>query len=261
MDNVVDKVDNPRGDAGLPTAVETGNRLGIMAKAPQAGLVKTRLSPPLTLQECAAFQHLALGATLDAMAEFAPVLFCSGNEAYFRDAFPGVTLVPQGEGDLGERMARALLWLAQSGAQQAALIGSDSPDLPPALVHAAFAALDTAEVACIPALDGGYVLIAERGHHPALFHAMPWSTDQLLSRTRERCASQRLRFAEVSAWEDVDDLGGLLRLVQRSPSLAVSNYATQLLQHYGVLRGQGGTAWPSLDSLPGFCKNHCAAED
>lgn len=235
VDNFVDKVNNPQPRQELKEIVESGSRLGILAKAPQPGLVKTRLSPPLTLQECAEFQHLALGATLAAMAEFAPVLFFSGPEAYFRETFPGVTLVPQGAGDLGQRMARALRWLAQSGAPKAALIGSDSPDLPPELVRAAFVALDAAEAGCIPARDGGYVLIAERGHHPALFHEMPWSTDQLLLRTRERCATQGLRFTEVSAWEDVDDLVGLLHLVQRSPELAVSGYAAQLLSRYGVL--------------------------
>ena len=98
----------------------------------------------------------------------------------------------------------------------------------------AYAALASAAVVTVPAADGGYVLIGERGHHPPLFAGVPWSTSAVLEQTRAICAAQQLPYAEIGHWEDVDDATALLRLIQRAPTLAVSAYAAGILRNYGI---------------------------
>lgn len=93
---------------------------------------------------------------------------------------------------------------------------------------------EQAAVVTIPARDGGYVLIGERGHHPSLFQGVPWSSAAVLERTRAICVAQQLPYSEIGEWEDVDDAADLLRLMQRSPTLAVSTYAAEILRSYRV---------------------------
>lgn len=236
MDKPVSNVENsPFSPFSSPLWTGRPGTLGIFAKEPQSGKVKTRLCPPLSLAEAAHVHHLALRQTVAALAPLQPLLFYSGDVAYFRENFPGLPLLPQGEGDLGARMARALRALHARGNDRALLVGSDAPDLPCQLILAAYAALDNAAVVTIPAADGGYVLIGERGHHPHLFCGVPWSTAAVLERTRAICAAQQLPYAEIGRWEDVDDATDLLRLCQRAPNLAVSTYAAGILRNYGIV--------------------------
>jgi rSAM/selenodomain-associated transferase 1 len=210
--------------------------LGIFAKEPVAGRVKTRLSPPLSPAEAAGFYRSCLEETVAAMrgAGFDPVLFYDGDTGYFRRAFPGIRLLPQGEGDLGARMERALRTLLAGGCEAAALIGSDTPDLPIGMVEAAFAALREAEVVIAPAADGGYVLVGERRHVPELLRNIPWSTDGVLAATRQRAADLAIDYREVGDWEDVDDLPSLRRLLARSPASAAARHAARLLVRHGL---------------------------
>ncbi|OEU74487.1 MAG: hypothetical protein BA869_00535 [Desulfuromonadales bacterium C00003107] len=207
--------------------------LGIFAKQPVAGRVKTRLCPPLSPQQAAELYRTCLQETVAAMAE-APaerVIFYDGDAAYFQKTFPGLRLVPQceGEGDLGQRLDRAFAQLFTEGCSAAALIGSDSPDLPASLVSAAFKALTHCDLAVAPALDGGYVLIGQSRHVPELFQDMPWSNPALWSETRRRAEQLGLAYRELDAWEDLDDLASLKRLLLRSPHSRTAHLADRLL--------------------------------
>jgi hypothetical protein len=210
--------------------------LGIFAKEPVAGRVKTRLCPPLSPTEAAALYRSCLEETVATMggAGFELVLIFDGEADYFRHAFPGFRLLPQGEGDLGERMERALRSLLAGGFGAAALIGSDTPDLPVALVEEAFVALRQADVVVAPAGDGGYVLVGERRHVPEIFRDIPWSTAGVLAATRQRAADLEVDFREVGGWEDVDDLASLRRLLVRSPASAAARHAAGLLARHGL---------------------------
>jgi len=162
------------------------------------------------------------------VAGFAVVLLVDGDDVYFARNFPDLPRLPQGEGDLGARMARTLEGLLRQ-APKAALVGSDAPDLPVALVEDAFAALNNHTVVTAPAADGGYVLIAEREHAPTLFTEIPWSSAEVLPLTRSRAAQAHLAYAEVAGWEDLDDVAALRRLLQRSPNSQTACYIRQNL--------------------------------
>ncbi len=206
--------------------------LGIFAKEPLAGGVKTRMSPPLSAVQAADFYRVCLEETVTRMrgGSFEAVIFYAGDAEFFNRAFPGTRLIPQGEGGLGERMARALAGLLDHGRRAAMLIGSDSPDLPLALVEDAFAALEKNQLVLAPSIDGGYVLIGESCHHPELFCNIPWSTEQVLPLTRSKAAELGLDYRELGHWEDVDDLASLQRLIRRSPNSRTARFARQNLK-------------------------------
>jgi uncharacterized protein len=233
VDNPVESVDK------VPSAEKLQQRLnpclGIFAKEPVAGQVKTRLCPPLTAAQAALLYEQALRETV-AQLRALPLqltLFYSGDADWFRRNFPRIRLLPQGAGDLGERMDRALATLLAEG-PVAALVGSDSPDLPPALVSQALASLDALDVVTIPCRDGGYALIGESRHCPELFTEMPWSSNEVLAITRRRAITLGIAYHELGLWEDMDDLPSLLRLIERTPLSPTATLARQLLRRFGA---------------------------
>jgi uncharacterized protein len=234
VDKAVEKVDKwPTTDFVAGWRRNSVPGLGIFAKQPRPGAVKTRLCPPLTAAEAAELYRVSLEETVARLSAgpFSPVLFYTGDSDYFRASFPGLPLCPQGEGDLGARMARALQLLLHAGCRSAVLIGSDSPDLPLELIESAFSALEQVEAVAAPAGDGGYVLIGERRHYPELFCHLPWSSDQLLAQTRARALQAAIPWRELESWEDVDDLPSLRALLRRSPDSATARFARQRLGH------------------------------
>ncbi len=206
--------------------------LGILVKEPVAGRVKTRLCPPLQPEESAALYEVALQETVRRFAAELPVvLFHAGDPGYFRERFPHLPLCPQHPGDLGQRMDEALSLLLETGCPRAALIGSDSPDLPVAMVAAAFSSLGDHDAVVVPAEDGGYVLVGTGRPCPELFRDIPWSTAAVLPLTRQRAAAAGLRYREVGGWSDVDDRGSLRLLVERSPASATARFIREQLPH------------------------------
>jgi len=221
----VERVENPAGSQPTASAV-----LGIFVKEPRAGEVKTRLCPPLTATQAAELYAIALQETIERMAAgpWSLQLFVAGTESWFAERFSALPRHPQVGSDLGARMQQALQQLLIEN-ERAALIGSDSPDLPLALIKQAFAELASHQAVSVPAADGGYVLIGARKSCPPLFEAIPWSTAGVLQATRERALACGIDYVEIGGWEDIDDANSLKRLLQRSPQAATARYAAALL--------------------------------
>ena len=228
MEKSVEKVDK----CGSGT---TKNRiLGVFAKQPLPGMVKTRLCPPLTQEQAADLYRVCLQETVTRMQSLVgcELAICySGDKDWFANTFPGVRLVPQCGRDLGERMARSLSdWLA-AGYKAALLIGSDAPDLPLERIEQAFSALENADLVHGPALDGGFYLVGETIHHQQLFQEIPWSTAEVLKQTLVKAAQLGLRSVLLEPWDDLDDLPALLRLVARTPQSSTAIHITRVLNH------------------------------
>lgn len=139
----------------------------------------------------------------------------------------GWSAVPQGGGNLGDRLIRAAAAAASEGVERLVLVGADAPLLPLSLVERAFAALRDRPVALAPAEDGGYVLLGlatgrlPRASVPSLLREVPWGTAEVLEATRRNAAATGLEVAVLPSSWDVDrpeDLTRLRREVSALPA-------------------------------------------
>ena len=166
-------------------------RILIFAKAPVPGQVKTRLIPALGAEGAARLaaemlQRTALAA-LD--SEVGSVELCmdppSGHPHWIRQMPLDVIPTPQGEGDLGERLARAAQRVLAAG-ERVILIGTDCPDLDRHRLTAAATALESHDIVIHPAHDGGYALLGLGRFDDSLFAGVAWSTDTVAAQTIAR---------------------------------------------------------------------------
>lgn len=200
--------DDPAPGAGM-TVMSEVDVLGIFAKRPRSGHVKTRLAAAISPEWAARAAAAFLDDTLDRFAEltvrrvvvFAP----SDAEACFAQHGAGrYHLWPQADGDLGARLAAFFRTAFAAGARRAVAIGADSPTLPTDHVVRAFAELDHADVVLGPAFDGGYYLVGCGPNLPPMFDDIPWSTPDVLRATVERLGAGPWRLALLPPWYDVD---------------------------------------------------------
>lgn len=193
----------------------------IMAKAPVAGYAKTRLIPALGAEGAAQLAARLLEHTLRqarAAGFDALTLACAPDTDHpaFRAA-DDVTLVAQGEGDLGARMRHQFERAFDEGAERAIVIGTDAPALVADMLRRAAEALADSDAVFVPAVDGGYALIGlrrRRGVLPTLFDVMPWSTSAVMASTRERLAQAAWPYTELPAVHDIDEAADLVHLPQ-----------------------------------------------
>jgi rSAM/selenodomain-associated transferase 1 len=170
----------------------------VFARAPRLGTVKRRLAKGIGDRAALRFHTAALTALLrdlKAAPGFNVVLAVTPDRARVR--FP-VPTIPQGRGDLGRRMSRAL-----GRYRKVALIGCDIPEAGSADVRMAFRKLGTADAVFGPAADGGYWLIALGPRRPSdLFAESRWSTPYALADTLAQFHRHRVRFLRTLS--DVD---------------------------------------------------------
>ena len=185
-----------------------------MTKAPRAGQVKTRLTPPLTAEEAAALNICFLrdtAAAISGVGEGARGFGCytpTGTEALYEGIFPGnFRLFAQRGTDLGERLTFAVQDLLALGFNSVCLIGSDSPTVAAATFAEAVKIMggSTEKVVLGPSNDGGYYLIGLKALRPRLFEEISWSTGSVLEQTVERAGEIGLPVHFLPAAYDVDD--------------------------------------------------------
>jgi hypothetical protein len=196
------------------------NALAVMAKAPVPGEVKTRLTPPLTLEQAAELyrallldqlEHLTALEAADLYVAFTPneaePLIASIVPAEYR------CFVQRG-GDLGERMNEVFAELRRRGYRNLVLIGSDLPPVPLATLQQAFTRLSTEgrRVVLGPSRDGGYYLAGMNQPVPEIFSGMTWSDEHVLKTTTDRLTQLGIEFGLLPEWFDVDTIKDLDRL-------------------------------------------------
>ena len=191
-----------------------------MAKLPGLEPVKSRLHRSLEPEMATLLYRCFLLDRLDELATLpgvGPVLAFSPPWAHRAGERPGPARLSAGGSARrrpGARMSNLLEGLLADGHPGAVVMGADSPTLP--IAHVAEAARVLAEGAADlvigPTEDGGYYLIGLRRAQPALFSAMPWSTDRVMALTTARARRLALRTHVLPAWFDVDTESDLRRL-------------------------------------------------
>jgi rSAM/selenodomain-associated transferase 1 len=190
----------------------------VFAKAPVAGLAKTRLAPALGADGAAALAACMLRHALvqAVQAGVGPVELCGAPDAVhpaLRDAAAsfGVALTAQGGGDLGLRMHRALSRVLTDHGR-ALVIGTDAPALDAAMLREAAGRLLDHDAVFVPAFDGGYALVGQRRADPRWFSDMAWSTPGVMDATRRRLRAAGVRWAELAPVADIDEPRDLVHL-------------------------------------------------
>ena len=157
----MDKVDN---SSNRHIFSHSGPVIGLFAKQPVPGQVKTRLTPPLSPGTgLPTLRDRFAGVRSRLLKTNCTITICyAGEHSWFETTFPGRPLFAQhGEG-LGARMSNAVEELFAAGGGPVLLAGSDSPDLPLKLVEEAIDHLQRKDVVSVPCRDGGYAIVGLR---------------------------------------------------------------------------------------------------
>lgn len=181
--------------------------VGIMVKAPEPGEVKTRLCPPLTADEAAAAATAMLTDTLAVVraSGYEPWVVVRGDELAVRAVVGDVVplLAQRGEG-LADRLAAAQADLFAKGYERVALVGGDCPTVTTADLRDAVDGLTTADVTLVPAVDGGYALVATAAARPELFVGVAMGTAHTHAATVARAQEAGLSTRSLRPRYDLD---------------------------------------------------------
>lgn len=176
-----------------------------MVKVPRPGRVKTRLGRDIGMTAAAWWFRHQVSRLLrriedprwDVVLAVAP-----DAEGMMTRAFPRrFVRWPQGRGNLGDRMTRAM----RRAGGPVCVIGADIPGIDRAHVASGFAALGTNDAVFGPAPDGGYWLIGVRLGSvlpPDALDDVRWSTEHALADSRAALGAKRV--ALIATLADVD---------------------------------------------------------
>lgn len=201
----------------------------MLAKAPEAGLVKTRLSPPASPVQAARLASAALLDTLDAVRATPggqPVVALSGELATaergeeITAALRDVPLIRQRGTSLGDRIANAHADTAELVPITPSLqIGMDTPQIDPALLQSCSAHLTGTDAVLGPATDGGWWLLGLRNPLAAsAIVAVPTSRADTGELTNLALRHQGLRIKLMPQLSDVDTLEEAVHVAHAGPA-------------------------------------------
>ncbi|WP_439599400.1 TIGR04282 family arsenosugar biosynthesis glycosyltransferase [Falsiroseomonas sp.] len=189
-----------------------GDTLLVFARAPRLGTLKRRLARGIGAMATLRFYRGQLAALLGAVARdrrWTTQIVVTPDRA--RARWPRrVPVRPQGQGDLGQRMARAM-----APHRRVVLVGSDIPGIRAADIAAAFRALGRVQAVFGPAVDGGYWLVGMGPRRPqGPFARVRWSTRHALADTLANFAGRPV--ALLRPLRDVDTAKDLIALRMRA---------------------------------------------
>src|SRR5215475_14524359 len=195
----------------------SGAAIGIVCKAPQAGLSKTRLAKAVGAAAASELSACFLRDVAEAIAAVPEALgrrgygvyAPAGAESIMRQLLPAnFGLLLKAGDDLGLVLLGATRALLDAGHDCVLLVNGDSPTLPTRLLVQAIEALRAPGDRMVlgPASDGGYYLIGLKHPHGHLFTRIAWGTETVARTTCERAADIGLATTLLPEWYDVDDI-------------------------------------------------------
>lgn len=214
-----------------------------MAKAPNPGMVKTRLahcllpSAVIELYRCLLQDTMALAQSLGNI-DVAIMCPASDVDDLTRLAGDSVRVVAQTGKGLAAGLTSVFAHFAMAG-QRVIAFNSDSPHLPASLLEDAFECLATCDVVVGPTNDGGYYLVGAKAAHPGLFSGDGMGTSNALDTLLERVRTLGLSVRLADPFYDIDVASDLVRLdaeLKLSPSRAPRTAAW--LQQWGRVVAQ-----------------------
>ncbi len=202
--------------------------LVIMAKAPRAGNVKTRLAHSLPVDAVAELYRCLLDDTI-ALARSLPnvkvVLMCPASDVQALSQLAGdeTSVVAQQGNGLAAALTSVFAQFTAHGKTRVIAFNSDSPHLPASVLASAFDTLALHDLVVGPTTDGGYYLVGAKAPHDALFHGDGMGTNSALDALLARAAGLQLSVGFTDAFYDIDledDLTRLAAELQLHPARA-----------------------------------------
>ncbi|RUM38479.1 MAG: hypothetical protein DSY57_02520 [Desulfobulbus sp.] len=193
-----------------------GDQLILFTRYPEPGRVKTRLIPVLGERGAADLHKKLTETCLGCLGEICKdtdigitVFFSGGNRRQMHRWLPGIPMVHQEGADLGERMIAAFSYVRALGGKHILLVGSDCPELSPAIIRQGFQYLFAHDLVLGPAHDGGYYLVGISADFAPEFLGqlmidMEWGTGDVLSMTLARIRSAGYSHALLPWLHDID---------------------------------------------------------
>ncbi|HSO61513.1 MAG TPA: TIGR04283 family arsenosugar biosynthesis glycosyltransferase [Desulfobacterales bacterium] len=228
-------------------------RLIVFTRYPEPGTTKTRLIPVLGPEGAAELQRrmtLQVAQAAEELRKDRPltveIRFEGGScERMQQWLGAGFAYRPQGEGDIGRRMSRALAQAFAEGCRRAVLVGSDIPGISSALMAEAFDRLRPHDLVFGPAADGGYYLIGGnaacfRRGAPFLDAGIDWGTAGVLEQTLGSLRAMGLRHALLARLTDIDRPGDLaegMQALSQGPGRCALSVIIPALNEAGEIGG------------------------
>ena len=205
----------------------------IIAKAPLAGFAKTRLIPALGADGAARLATQMLHHTVNTAFEanmdatIGAVELCASPAPHDRvwrqyNLPANLQWSAQGEGDLGERMARVASRVVSAG-ESVVLIGTDCPAIDTAVLRQVAEALIDNDACMIPTFDGGYALLGLNRFDASLFTNIAWSTETVANTTIERVHKLNWKCKLFPKLHDIDETADLVYLPADWQNQDISN--------------------------------------
>jgi glycosyltransferase A (GT-A) superfamily protein (DUF2064 family) len=187
--------------------------VAVLAKAPRAGFVKTRLCPPFTLPQAAELAAAALADTLETVSHAVADGLVS-RAFIVLDGDPALIAVPpdwavlaQSAGSLDQRLATAFGDVYRIAPAPILLIGMDTPQLTMMDITAACEALSRDGVDAVIGLatDGGFWALGLGRPDERLLLGIPMSTASTGRAQIERLLAHGLNVVTLDEMCDADD--------------------------------------------------------
>jgi rSAM/selenodomain-associated transferase 1 len=193
--------------------------LVIMAKAPKAGRVKTRLTQSLPSLAVTALYRCLLEDTVvlaNSLPNVGVAVMCPESDREELAELLGNTMpivAQSGEG-LAAGLTSVFRRFTAAGQKHVIAFNSDSPHLAPSVLASAFEILATHDVVVGPTHDGGYYLVGAKAVHPSLFEGDGMGTKSALERLLTRAKTLELTTGCTQPFYDIDVADDLIRLAR-----------------------------------------------
>ena len=203
----------------------------VFTRLPRPGEAKTRMIPVLGAEGAARLQERMTGQVVARAWSHAVatggrlvVAATGGSSREMRSWLGPVEVVPQGDGDLGERLSRVIEGEFRRGAGKVIVVGADCPLLREGHLADAEAALEQGDLVFGPALDGGYYLVGLNRPLRSLFENVAWGTGDVLAQSLAAAAALGIAPVKIETLSDVDepeDLNAGLSALEEGRSVSV----------------------------------------
>jgi len=204
-----------------PTVRPQRLSLGVLARAPVAGAVKRRLSPPLS-PERAAELSAALLSDLLSVLTLLPMgyraLLCdseAAREALKKNLPPRWQAATSGGASFAEQVAKGLDHLFATGVEAAGVVTSDTPLVSLDEIYEGFMWLTKRRGLLLgPTTSGGLYVVGMAHAEPGLYDGVDWTSPGVADRLQKRASELKIETQVLSQVAEIETPDELIKFVK-----------------------------------------------